>query len=164
MTEIVYPNQNLIPSYYECLKQVASEKRFIELLEPPPLDKVIGFQMSLVLNNGPVFYAVDNGKVVGWCDVFPEENPRHSHRGGLGMGILPEYRGKGIGSRLLDAVLKKAKEFRLEKVELNVYTSNKNAIKLYKKFGFVEEGQIRNYRKLDGEIFDALLMAKFLDC
>ena len=72
--------------------------------------------------------------------MFPESNPRQSHRGGL--GILPEYRGLGIGSRLLEKVIEKAKEFGLEKIELHVYTSNKPAVALYRKFGFEEEGLI----------------------
>lgn len=121
-----------------------------------------GFQKSLIEIDGPVYYALEDGKVVGWCDVFPEDNPRTRHRGGLGMGILPQYRGKGIGSQLLDAVLKHAKKFGLEKVELNVYTSNTAAVALYRKFGFEQEGLIRKYRKLDGEYFDCIAMGKFL--
>ena len=56
---------------------------------------------------GPVYYAVEGEKVVGWCDVFPINNPRQSHRGGLGMGILPGYRGKGIGFDQIRADLNK---------------------------------------------------------
>lgn len=78
------------------------------------------------------------------------------------MGLLPEYRGKGIGSKLLEKVLDRGREFGLEKIELHVYTSNQAAIALYKKFGFEEEGLIKKYRKLDGKYFDCLAMAKFL--
>ena len=78
------------------------------------------------------------------------------------MGLLPEYRGQGLGSKLLASVLEHAKKFGLEKVELHVYTSNISAIALYKKFGFEEEGLIKKYRKLDGKYFDSLAMGKFL--
>lgn len=94
--------------------------------------------------------------------IYPEENPGQNRRGGLGMGLLPEYRGQGLGSKLLGSVLDHAKNFGLEKVELHVYTSNQTAIALYKKFGFEIEGLIKKYRILDGEYFDALTMAKFL--
>ena len=100
--------------------------------------------------------------VIGWCDIRKKDNPRHSHRGELGMGVLKNYRSKGIGSRLLDETLRHAKKCEIEKVELGVYTGNKLAIDLYKKFGFQQEGLIRNYRKLDGTYFDCLVMAKFL--
>lgn len=78
------------------------------------------------------------------------------------MGLLPEYRGQRLGSKLLSAVLDHSKNFGLEKVELNVYTSNTSAIALYKKFSFEQEGLIRKYRKLDGQYFDCLAMGKFL--
>ncbi len=59
-------------------------------------------------------------------------------------------------------VLNHATNFGLEKVELNVYSENKAAISLYKKFGFEQEGFIRKYRKLEGRYFDNIVMAKFL--
>lgn len=162
MVEVIYACADLIPGYYECLKHVAGERIYLEMIEPPPLEKVIGFQSDLIKKEGPVYYAVTNKKVIGWCDIFPQENPRLKHRGQLGMGLLPEYRGKGIGSSLVSKTIQKAKEFGLEKVELNVYSNNLNAIALYKKHGFVQEGFIKHYRKLDGKYFDDVVMGKFL--
>lgn len=162
MATVSYASLEMIPSFYECLKTVAAERVYIEMIEPPPLDKVVGFQSEIINQNGPVYYAIDQGRVVGWCDSFPSSNPRLSHRAHLGMGLLPEYRGKGLGSQLLKAALAKAKEFGLEKVELSVYTTNTAAVALYKKFGFVQEGLIKNYRKLDGQYFDCYIMGVFL--
>lgn len=161
-TQIIYPSEIYIPSYHVALSTVASERVYIEMIESPPLEKVISFQRGLIARNGPVYYAINNDRVVGWCDVFPIENPRQSHRGGLGMGLIPEFRGQGLGSKLLKAVLDHAKNFGLEKVELNVYTSNSPAVALYRKFGFEQEGLIKKYRKLDGQYFDCLVMAKYL--
>jgi len=161
-TEIVYPTEKYFKSFHDALSTVAKERVYIEMIEAPQLEKVSSFQSNLISKNGPVYYAINNDRVVGWCDVFPEENPRQSHRGGLGMGLLPEFRGQGLGSRLLSSVLDHAKRFGLEKVELNVYTSNLPAVALYKKFGFEQEGLIKKYRKLDGQYFDCLAMGKFL--
>lgn len=158
---IVYPSEKYFRSFHDSLSIVARERVYIEMIEAPPLERVITFQSGLIAKNGPVYYALRGERVVGWCDVFPEENPRQSHRGGLGMGIIPEYRGRGIGSQLLSTTLDHAEKFGLEKVELNVYTSNTAAVALYKKFGFEEEGLIKKYRKLDGRYFDCIAMAKF---
>lgn len=162
MTQIIYANEKYFESFYQTLTAVAKERIYIEMIEPPPFEKVCGFQKSLISKNGPVYYAISNDKVVGWCDAFPEDNPRQSHRGSLGMGLLPEFRGQGIGSQLLKAVLDQAKKFGLEKIELNVYSSNAPAIALYKKLGFEQEGLIKKYRRLDGEYFDCLIMGKFI--
>lgn len=160
--QIIYPSEKYFASFHEALSKVASERIHLEMTEAPPLEKVSGFQMGLISKNGPVYYALEKERVIGWCDVFPAENPRLAHRGGLGMGLLPEFRGQGIGGKLLQAVLDHSKKFGLEKVELHVYSTNVPAIALYKKFGFEQEGLIKKYRKLDGQYFDCLAMGKFL--
>lgn len=167
MIEIKAATTELIPSFYEALKSVAAEKIFLEMVEPPSLEKVMGFQQQLMQKNGPIFYAVNktenNEQVVGWCDIFPNNNIRMSHRGSLGMGLVQEFRGRGLGSQLLAAALKQAKIYGLEKVELSVYSTNTDAISLYQKFGFEKEGLIKKYRKLDGVYYDGLCMGLFLN-
>lgn len=160
--QIIRARAELIPSFRECLDSVAREKIFIDLTEAPPLEGVHGFQMALISSGAPVTYAVDRDRVIGWCDIIPEKHTRHCHRGRLGMGLLKDFRGQGIGGLLLSSTIEMAKLFGLEKIELNVYSSNEFAIRLYKKFGFSEEGLIRHYRKLDGQYFDSVAMAKFL--
>ena len=161
--EIVYPSEKYFKSFYEALSSVAKERIYIEMVEAPPFEKVVGFQQEHVAKNGPVYYAVQADRVIGWCDVFSSSNPRMSHRGGLGMGLLPDFRGQGLGSKLLKATLDHSESIGLEKVELQVYTSNLSAIALYKKFGFEEEGLLKKYRKVDGQYFDCLAMAKFFN-
>ena len=160
--KITYPAEKYFASFHDTLSKVARERVYIEMIEAPPLEQVSGFQKELMAKNGPVYYAVHDEQVVGWCDIFPEENPRQSHRGALGMGLLPDFRGKGLGSKLLKEVLDHAKKFGLEKVELHVYSTNIAAIQLYKKFGFEQEGLLKKYRKLDGQYFDCVAMGKFL--
>lgn len=160
--EIIYPSEKFFASFHQALTSVASERVYLETITVPPLEEVSAFQGSLVAKNGPVYYAVHNDRVVGWCDIFPRDNPRHAHRGELGMGIISEFRGQGLGGKLLKETMDHAKRFGLEKVELHVYTTNEAAIALYKRFGFEQEGLIQKYRKLDGQYFDCLSMAKFL--
>ena len=159
MVQIVYGNEIYFESFYEALSSVARERIYLEMLQPPSFNDVVAFQQGLINRKGPVFYAVYNQKVVGWADIFPEDNPRMSHRGSLGMGIIKEFRGQGIGTELLSAAIEQAKKTGLEKIELNVYSENDKAIHLYKKLGFKEEGIIKNYRKLDGKYFDSIIMA-----
>ena len=161
-TQIIYPTEKYFRSFHEALSAVAEERIYIEMIQAPPVEKVSAFQSGLIEENGPVYYAINDERVVGWCDIFPADNPRLGHRGSLGMGLLPEFRGQGLGSKLMESVLEHAKHFGLEKVELHVYTSNTPAIALYKKFGFEQEGLIKKYRKLDGQYFDSLAMGKFL--
>ena len=160
---IIYAEEKYFPSFREALDRVAKERIYIATTEAPKLESVQEFLGKLTANNNPVYHAIDRtDRVVGWCDITPKENPLQSFRGTLGMGVLSEFRGQGIGSKLMSATLRHAKTSTLEKVELMAYTTNDRAIALYKKFGFEQEGLIRKYRKLDGKYYDCLMMGLFL--
>jgi RimJ/RimL family protein N-acetyltransferase len=88
--------------------------------------------------------------------VVPFEGIRHVGR--LGMGILPAYRGQGLGRRLLREVLSRMFDCGMLRVELEVFSSNLPAIKLYERAGFVTEGRKRLARVLDGVEDDILVM------
>lgn len=75
------------------------------------------------------------------------------------MGVLREYRGQGIGRRLAERTIARAKEIGLERIELEVYASNESAVALYRKLGFTVEGVKRKGRKVDGVYDDVLMMA-----
>ena len=80
----------------------------------------------------------------------------------MGMGMLPAYRGAGLGRRLLKDTLDTARAIGIERVELEVFASNESAIALYRKLGFAVEGIKKNARKLDGRYEDDVIMALFL--
>ncbi|MHB8776850.1 MAG: ribosomal protein S18-alanine N-acetyltransferase [Anaerolineales bacterium] len=69
----------------------------------------------------------------------------------------PEFRGQGIGRQLLLHVLGSAKEEGAIRAFLEVRESNLIALKMYRDFGFVEDGRRVKYYKDNGE--DAILMS-----
>ena len=75
------------------------------------------------------------------------------------VAVSPEFRRRGLGDRLIDALLERADDLKLAFVTLEVRASNAPAIALYKKHGFVPVGQRKNYYDLPKE--DAILMTKF---
>jgi ribosomal protein S18 acetylase RimI-like enzyme len=78
------------------------------------------------------------------------------------MGLLPEYRGRGVGERLLVASIEAARAADFERIELSVYARNTRAIALYRKVGFVHEGTRVRGKKIDGEYDDVHVMAMIL--
>lgn len=160
--DIAYIHQGLIAGWWSACEQVAAEKAYLGLVSLPPFDPERALPNRMIARNWPMYCALDEGRVVGWVDIIPNEVPECAHRGTLGMGLLASYRGRGLGSRLLEAAQAHAPESGLTKVELAVYTSNVSAISLFLKFGFTEAGMWRDYRRLDGVTYDALLMERFL--
>ncbi len=72
------------------------------------------------------------------------------------IAVFPELRGQGIGRKLTETLLTKAREERSAFVTLEVRPSNKAAIQLYQSMGFVEVGRRKRFYTQPTE--DALLM------
>ena len=142
-----------------CLDSVARERRHIAMVEPPTLEEVRSFLCTLAERGVIQFVALAGSQVVGWCDVTRKPIEGFRHSAVLGMGLLERYRGRGLGSALLRAVLAEARSRDLSRIELEVYTSNQPAIAVYERVGFRREGIKRSARILDGEVKDILCMA-----
>jgi RimJ/RimL family protein N-acetyltransferase len=160
--EIVPIAEAHIESFHRTLDVVAKERRYLAFLEAPPLEATRAFILDLIRHGYPQFIALSGGEVVGWCDVTGKPRPIHAHVGVLGMGLLPPYRGQGIGTRLIARTLTAARGFGWSRVELTVREDNVNAIALYRKFGFVTEGLQRYAVKVDGAYANLMLMALLL--
>jgi putative acetyltransferase len=146
--------------YRACLDTVAREKRYLAQTEALPLERIRGFVQDSVASDAVQFMALDQDQVVGWADVFPSWAAAVVHCGTLGMGLLPAYRGQGIGKRLLQACLDKAAHKGITRISLEVRADNEPAIRLYEKAGFVHEARMRRAMRFDGVYFDALQMSR----
>lgn len=76
------------------------------------------------------------------------------------LAVLPEYRGRGVGKALMDAVLADARQSGLRFLTLEVRESNAAAISLYRQVGFSPVGRRKNYYQKQHE--DAIVMKLFL--
>ncbi len=158
--EIVPIERCHIAAFREVLDGVAREGRYLAFLEAPPLPRVRRFVLDRQRRGAAHLVALDADQLVGWCDVTPKEHRPLRHSGVLGMGVAASHRARGIGSRLLTATLAAAAAAGLTRIELMVRADNRRAIALYERFGFVTEGLCRRYLCIDGESFDARLMAR----
>jgi RimJ/RimL family protein N-acetyltransferase len=82
----------------------------------------------------------------------------------LGMMVDSAWRGRGVGSALLQAGIEWARDAGAHKVALQHWPTNEGAAALYERFGFVEEGRLRrHYRRRNGELWDAVIRGLVLD-
>jgi RimJ/RimL family protein N-acetyltransferase len=157
---IVPTGEEYVEGFHAAVDVVARERRHIALVEAPPLEASRAFVRGVQEAGGVHLVAIaPGGGVVGWCDVYRSPREGFRHVGSLGMGLLPGYRGRGLGRRLMEAAIARAWEAGLERIELEVFASNSPARALYEKLGFVTEGVKRRSRKLDGRYDDNVFMA-----
>ena len=148
-----------IEGFRRAVDTVARERKYLTLLEAFPLPQTRDFVLQLLAKGDPMFVAVADGEVVGWCDIQRHPFPAHSHRGTLGIGVVPDYRGQGAGARLMDRALKQAFASGFVRIEFSVRADNLRAMRLYERFGFIREGVLRDAVFVDGEFHDTIAMA-----
>lgn len=103
-------------------------------------------------------------KPIGMLNFQTGKKKRNAHRGELGMSLLPQWRGNGIGVHMLKTLIDWAKiRSGIEKIELRVHARNASAIALYQKLGFVIEGkEVKGVKFSEGCYDDVFQMALFV--
>ena len=98
----------------------------------------------------------------GIANLYLQPYKKLAHQCLFAIIVDEKFRGKGIGSKLLQELMLIAKErFRIELLHLEVYVGNP-AIRLYERLGFEVYGTQRHFVKDSGKYLDKILMQKTL--
>ncbi|MAP24508.1 MAG: hypothetical protein CMM87_03140 [Rickettsiales bacterium] len=82
----------------------------------------------------------------------------------LGIVIAKKYQGKGFGKKVMELIINKAfKELKINKIILEVLSSNFTARKLYTGLGFREVGKLIEHFNFSGKKIDVIIMEKFIN-
>lgn len=101
-----------------------------------------------------------DGRVAGTIMLWVGKGARH-HTGYLGMMVHDAYQGRGLGKKLMAAILDLADNWLLlDRVVLEVFPDNERALHLYRSFGFVEEGSSPAMARRDGQLVGHIRMAR----
>jgi putative acetyltransferase len=123
------------------------------------------FRAMIVLLNdrgrGNYLVAEDVGAVIGHAFLEPLPLAVTAHVVRLTLAVHEGHQGMGVGKALMNGLLGWARSApHVEKVELQVRSSNERAIALYRSLGFVEEGRKTKRLKIGpGHYIDDVYMA-----
>lgn len=105
--------------------------------------------------------AFEGAEILGVAGLRANQGPKESHKGMLvGMYVRPQARNRGVGRRLVEAVIEVARTRGVELLQLAVVSDNEPARRLYARLGFVEYGIEKKSLKYGGRYTDEVLMAK----
>lgn len=116
------------------------------------------FEKELRENNMAVYYtATEDGRVAGYAGMWHVVNEGHI----TNVAVHPDFRGRGIGSLLMDALEAEARKREMIGLTLEVRVGNAPAQSLYSSHGFFVEGLRKNYYHDTKE--DAVIMWKYFE-
>jgi RimJ/RimL family protein N-acetyltransferase len=149
-----------VPTLIQLINRLAREATLLFVV---PIDPETGaedlrqfLRATATSGSNAVFVAEAGGALVG--GVHPAKRAAVE----IGIGVLDEHQGGGIGTALMAALEAWARGAGIHRLQLPVVVTNAPAIALYRKCGFTTEGVLRESVMLDGRPADQLMMAKLL--
>jgi L-amino acid N-acyltransferase YncA len=131
-------------------------------VEPHTLDE----QMEWFQRHGsrhPVIVAESMSGVVGWASLNPfSARPVYRFVADLSVYVDRQWRGKGVGTRLLAEIEARALALEYHKIVLAAFPFNQPGMRLYERFGFRTVGIYREQGLVDGRWVDTIIMEKLL--
>lgn len=151
---IKYLGNNKVHSEYEMF--IKNEGRALELLNNISFRKATNKDLKEIARQNYIYFGevyneddipILDEEVIDVLDTFLAEvdnkiigkvklEINNSVGGIYGLGVLPEYRGRGYGRDILTWSIKKLKEMGAREVMLQVLVTNENALHLYVSSGF----------------------------
>ena len=126
--------------------------------EPRSIEK----QMEWFRKHGkrhPVLVSEENGVITGWASLSPwSDRCAYDSTVEISVYIHKEYRGKGLGRKLLEAVIEEGKKADNHTVIARITTENEISIRLHEKLGFKSIGTMKEVGYKFGRFLDVHMM------
>ena len=111
----------------------------------------------------PVLVASADGEVVGWGSLNRfNPRPAYDHVVDFSAYVEQSWRGRGVGGRLLAALIETARHLHYHKMVLAAFPTNGAGMALYERLGFSRVGVYREQGLLDGRWVDVVIMEQLL--
>ena len=112
----------------------------------------------------PILVAVMDGKVAGWASLTRwSDRPAYDDTAETSFYVKGEFRGKGIGRKLKDAIIKEAYRLKFHTLIARVAEGSEESLHLNKSFGFVYVGTLKEVGRKFGKLLDVIILQKILN-
>jgi L-amino acid N-acyltransferase YncA len=111
----------------------------------------------------PVLVAEVGSSIAGWASLNTfNPRPAYQYVADLSVYLARSWRSKGLGSRLLQALIPLARELGYHKLVLSAFPTNTAGMRLYERQGFTTVGIYKEMGLVDGHWVDTIIMEKLL--
>ncbi len=111
----------------------------------------------------PAVISEIDGQIVGWAGAGPYR-ARECYRGigEFSMYVRRDWRGRGVGDRLVAALISEAERLGLWKLLSRIFLFNEASRALCRKHGFREVGVYEKHARLDGRWLDVVIVERLI--
>ncbi len=163
---IRYPTEKDAQTMCDYINALSIEQTFVrfqgEQISLEDEEKYLQEQLKKIAKKQTVQLLVFcNEQLIGIAGIDMKDRTE-KHEGVLGISLQKEFRGEGIGKKLMELLLQEAEDNvpNLRLVTLGVFGHNDLAINMYKKFGFFEHGRLPEGVAHKGQFVDHVYMYK----
>lgn len=158
--------KKLIPDEWEILKQFrltaleTDGSTFDTSLAETLSDTEAQWRSKISGASKVVLVAYDGAMPIGMIRAYWNISERRGHVAYIrGLYVIKEYRGRGFGKKLMDAVIGEIRKVgEIKKIQLEVITGLKEAVGLYESLGFKIAGVLYRELFIDGVYYDKYIM------
>jgi len=112
----------------------------------------------------PILVAEQDGLVVGWASLSRwSDRCAYSDTAEISLYVEEEFRGKGIGRKLMEAIIREGQKAGLHTVIARIAEGTEVSIHLHESVGFEHIGIMKEVGRKFGKLLDVYLMQKTYD-
>jgi RimJ/RimL family protein N-acetyltransferase len=160
------PRWEDLDDFLELINSLVEERADILRTESVSRDEEIDFLARVLsrLEKDELFFLVAevDGKVVASSEIN-RRTGYEEHVGVIGIAIKSGFRDQGIGTEMMKTLIRQAEKMGLKVLTLTAFATNKRAIHVYEKVGFVQTGRVPKKHFKDGKYIDEIIMTKLLE-
>ncbi len=160
------PKWEDLDDFLEIINSLVDEGADILRAERVSREEEIDFLSKVLsrLEKDEMFYLVAevDGKVVAVSEISIRGG-YEKHVGVIGIAIRNGFRDLGIGTEIMNALVEQAQKMGLKVLTLSAFATNKSAIHVYEKVGFVQTGTIPKKHFKEGKYIDEIILTKVLE-
>jgi L-amino acid N-acyltransferase YncA len=160
------PKWEDLDDFLEIINSLVDEGADILRTERVSKEEEIDFLSRVLsrLEKDEMFYLVAevDGKVVAVSEIS-KRGGYEKHVGVIGIAIRNDFRDLGIGTEIMKTLVEQAQKMGLKVLTLSAFATNKPAIHVYEKVGFVQTGTIPKKHFKEGKYIDEIILTKVLE-
>ncbi|NLM49576.1 MAG: N-acetyltransferase [Clostridiaceae bacterium] len=150
-----------LPKIVEIYNQTIPSRVVTADLEPVGVEDKKGWFYEHTHQRRPLWVVETGGRICGWVSLSSfYGRPAYDKTCEISIYLDENYRGRGIGKKVLEKVLQECPKYGVENLLAFIFSKNHASLKLFSAFGFEQWGYFPGVADLDGESEDLVILGK----